>query len=334
MKIAKKKVLQRAFSLLGVTPARWRFLPPRLYCFNFHRVGDAGSTDYSRNVFSCTAARFEEHVALLRDKFDILNLERLSRLDPAKIGRKPPALLTFDDGYLDNYQTAFPILRRHGVTAVFFIPTGFIDSTQLPWWEEIPWVLRRAGGTTIRLRGAAEPFTLCANDGERSIRRVMTFVKSRPIPAEEQLEEIRSVCGGVRPPVDGPGERLFVNWTELKEMAAAGMDIGSHTHTHRLLAHLSPAEQRQELGRSKEILEGRLGAPVSSVAYPIGSRVAYSAETCSIAASLGYRWGFNFLRRANELPISNPLDIDRFAVSENPDRSTLRAQVCFPRLFA
>ena len=159
-------------------------------------------------------------------------------------------------------------------------------------------------------------------------------MKSRPEPVEEQLEEIRQACGGVRPPKNGNVDRLFMTWSELGEMANNGMNIGSHTHTHRLLGYLSATEQEKELSISKDILEARLARKIMSVAYPIGSQVAYSQETCAIAAKLGYRWGFNFLRRTNKLPIHNPLDMSRFAVSENHDCATLQSIVCFPRLFA
>src|SRR5579871_5253685 len=96
----KKELLRLALSATGITSIRWWLLPPRLYCFNFHRVGDAASTDYSRNVFSCTAERFEEHVVFLKEKFDVVGLDRLAHLDrEGSAGGKPLALITFDDGY-------------------------------------------------------------------------------------------------------------------------------------------------------------------------------------------------------------------------------------------
>ncbi len=329
----KKALLRAALRLAGVIPVRWRLLPRRLYCFTFHRVGEAASTDYSRNIFSCTAGRFEEHVAFLKQRFELLDLPRLEHLARGgHAARRPLGLITFDDGYVDNYRIAFPMLRRQGAPAVFFLPTAFIGSCGLPWWEEIPWMLRRSTGKQIRLIGADEPFLLRGDDGERSIRGVMTFVKSRRMPLEEQVAEVREACGGIRAPA--PEGRLFMNWDEAREMHAAGMGIGAHTHTHRILAALAPAGQREELATSKEVLEGQLGAPVTSVAYPVGSRAAYTPQTCEIAASLGYRLGFNFLRRDNPLPVSCPLDIGRLAVSDNIDRATLQSAVCFPRLFA
>src|SRR5262249_1443350 len=128
--------------------------------------------------------------------------------------------------------------------------------------------------------------------------------------------------------------RLFMNWAEVREMQSAGMDMGSHTHTHRLLSHLAPQQQRDELRISKEILQHQLGTPITAVAYPVGGRNAYTAETCAMAASVGYRLGFNFRRHNNPFPFQSPLDLGRLAVAEPITRRQLQSSICFPRLFA
>jgi peptidoglycan/xylan/chitin deacetylase (PgdA/CDA1 family) len=331
----KKSILRAAFSGFGITSVRWWLLPSGLYCFNFHRIGDPTATEYSRNVFSCSAERFDQLVGFLKSRFELIGLERLAGVSgDERVPRKPLGLITFDDGYVDNYSLAFPILRRHSVPAVFFLPTGFVGGGPLPWWEEIPWILRQSLGKVIRFRGSEQPFELSPSDPERSLRRVMMFVKSRRTPAQEQVEEVREACGGVRTPAEQPGSRLFVSWDEVREMQAAGMDFGSHTHTHRLLGHLNRQEQVEELATSKEILEGQLARSVTAIAYPVGSETSFTQETREIASSLGYRLGFNFLRHNNPLPLPEPFSIGRLAVSENLDPWRLRSVICFPRLFA
>jgi peptidoglycan/xylan/chitin deacetylase (PgdA/CDA1 family) len=314
---------------------RWWSLPPGLYCFNYHRIGNPATSAFDRNTFSCTAERFEEQVVFLKEKFEVLSLARLLDLAQRRHPwRKPCALITFDDGYVDNYSAAFPILKKHGASAVFFLPTAFIGTSRIPWWDEIAWLLRQTPGKSIRLAGADEPFLLRAEDAERGIWRVIKFVKSRKMPMERQVEEIRAACGGVRPPQQAAGDRLFMNWAEAREMHSGGMDIGSHTHTHRLLAHLDSSEQREELTGSKEILEAEIGAEVTSVAYPVGSRSAYTDETCELAEEAGYRLGFTFLRHNNPLPLSHPYAIGRLAVDGNIGRVGMRSMICFPSLFA
>jgi peptidoglycan/xylan/chitin deacetylase (PgdA/CDA1 family) len=78
----------------------------------------------------------------------------------------------------------------------------------------------------------------------------------------------------------------FVGWEQLREMVAAGMEVGSHSLTHPFVDHLGPAELRREFGESKAILEDRLGAPVRSASLPRGWGAPH-LET--ILAELGYR---------------------------------------------
>ena len=330
----KRDILRQMLSALGVTAARWRFLPRQLYCFNYHRIGDPASSQFNRNIFSCSAERFDEHVACLKSRFDVLSLDRLRHvLQHGHSGRRPLALITFDDGYIDNHTLAFPILRRHQVPATFFLPTAFIGATVVPWWEEVHWQARQAVGSSIQLPGRDEQFPIRPDDAERDIRRVADFIKQWAAPVDKKLDALRTACGSRRVP-EGEATRLFLNWDEVRQMRTGGMDIGAHTHNHLVLAHLSPAIQSDELGRSKKILEGTLGEPVTAVAYPVGSAAAYTRETCEIAKCLGYRLGFNFRRHVNRLPLTNALDIGRLAVFSDMDRATLRSIACFPRLFA
>jgi peptidoglycan/xylan/chitin deacetylase (PgdA/CDA1 family) len=333
MALGKRAMLGAALSLTGIVRARWWLLPPGLYCFNYHRVGDPLTTEFDRNTFSCSAERFDEHVGFLKENFEVLNLEQLLSLPrDRRPGRKPLALVTFDDGYVDNYSLAFPTLRKYGVSAVFFLPTAFVGTTRIPWWDEIAWLLRRMAGKGVRLKGADEPFSIEEGACDEGIRRVLRFVKTRRMPLEEQVEEVREVCGGARTP-DSTRTQLFLNWDQVREMHGAGMDIGSHTHTHRILTGLGIPEQKSELTMSKEILEAELGARITSVAYPVGSASAYTRATCGLAGQVGYRLGFNFLRVRNCLPLRNPLDISRFAVEGDTRARALRSVACFPRLF-
>src|SRR5262245_32673706 len=139
----KRELVRRALSAVGVTAARWRLLPTRLYCFNYHRVGDPLSTDFNRNIFSCSAERFEEHVRCVRDRFEVVTLDGLRHIaEHGHAGRRPPALITFDDGYVDTYTAAFPVLRRYQVPAIFFLPTAYFGSSAVPMAAGIVWLPR------------------------------------------------------------------------------------------------------------------------------------------------------------------------------------------------
>jgi len=327
--MSKREAVRGLLWRTGLTELRWRTLGRGLYCFNYHRIGDPTACGFDRGVFSCSVDRFREHVGLLKQRFQIIDIAELLEVPNRGLPRKPLALITFDDGYIDNYAFAFPVLKEFGVTAAFFIPTAFVGGSSLPWWDEIAWSIRNATVERFRLNGGKEEFDLKANEVEPTISAVLRLVKTRrQMPMEEQVAEVRDAT---RPAgsIEDAGAGLFVNADQIREMRRAGMDIGSHTHTHRILSHLDETSQHAELEQSKAILERLLGEPVTSVAYPVGSLSAYGPETCRIAESLGYRVGFNFVGKVNRLPIDKPFEVNRLAVDGDPGSRALKSLTCF-----
>lgn len=330
--MSKRAAVRGLLWRTGLTELRWRALGRGLYCFNYHRIGDSSACGFDRGVFSCSADRFREHVALLKQRFQIIDVATLLEVPKRGRPRAPLALITFDDGYIDNYALAFPILKEFGVTAAFFIPTAFVGGSALPWWDEIAWSLRNATVERFHLKGGKDAFDLGAHGVDPTISAVLRLVKTRrQIAMEEQVAEIRAAT---RPAgaIEHAGAGLFVNQDQIREMRRAGMDIGSHTHTHRILSHLDEPTQRAELEQPKALLEQWLGEPVTSVAYPVGSLSSYGPETCRIAESLGYRVGFNFVGGVNRLPIARPFEVNRFAVDGDPGPRGLKSLTCFPGL--
>ena len=202
----------------------------------------------------------------------------------------------------------------------------------MPWWDEMAWILRHARHKEIHPFGTSESFLLDDENIEHSIRDILRLAKMRHLPLCQQTDDLAEVCGVARP--YSPNGPLFLDWNQVREMRSAGMDIGSHTHSHPLLAHLALEAQEQELAESKAILESELRSTISAVAYPDGGKTFYNGDTTSIARQLGYRLGFSFIRHINRLPLADPLQIGRFAVSEDIDASGLRSMACFPALFA
>lgn len=98
--------------------------------------------------------------------------------------------------------------------------------------------------------------------------------------------------------VDGAEER-YLTWTELTEVADSGLvDVGSHAHTHRSLGSMPPAEASEEMVRSRAVLEDRLARPVTSFAYPFGTRHDYSPQTDAALERAGYEIAFNSMHGA------------------------------------
>jgi peptidoglycan/xylan/chitin deacetylase (PgdA/CDA1 family) len=108
-----------------------------------------------------------------------------------------------------------------------------------------------------------------------------------------------------------------LTWSQVAEMHAAGMAIGSHTWSHANLAVLAAPQATHELRGSKDVIETRLGAPVDAVAYPFGKlRHNVVAETFALAEAAGYRRGYVSLPRAVH-DGDGPLRIPRFGVGDD-----------------
>jgi peptidoglycan/xylan/chitin deacetylase (PgdA/CDA1 family) len=319
----------------GLCWLRWKVLPGGLYVLNYHRIGDRSQCLFDRGNFSCESDRLERHLDAIADRFRVVGLDEVERMaaDPRPtVPGRPRALITFDDGYADNYTAAFPLLRRYGLSAVFFLPTQFIESDRIPWWDEISWLIRRSDRMTVRLPGHADPPEIRGDSVDQLVQRVLAWAKrTAAVPMDEKVHMVRAACGVEACPQD-ERRQLFVTWAQVREMAGQGMEFGSHTHSHRILAHLPVAEQADELGTPREIIREQLGSAPVSVSYPVGSRSAYTDATITLARRAGYRLGFNHLGRVQSRPFRDSLDINRLKIDDSGHTSRIKALIAFPDL--
>lgn len=325
--IAKKELVAQMAAKTGATRLL-STLPGRssLIVLNYHRVGDASATAYDSGTFSCTAAELDQQMSVLKQWLPVLTLDEAVRVihGQEKLS-ETSVLLTFDDGYRDNYAEAFPALRRHGLSAAFFLPTAFIGTGSLPWWDVIAFIVKSSRKEWIEFN-APEPasFSLDAAHRDASIRSILKLFKRPSMKdADRFLCNLEEACEAERPP--RKGERCFLNWEEAREMERGGMCFGSHTHTHEILSRLTLDQQVTELRTSREILEKELQHPVHTLAYPVGKRESFSSETYAALCTAGYRTAFSFYAGLNRPGRIEPFDVLRCGVDrESMDLFRLR----------
>jgi peptidoglycan/xylan/chitin deacetylase (PgdA/CDA1 family) len=229
--------------------------------------------------------------------------------------------ITFDDGYLDNYTTAFDILRANECTAAFFLISRYVGTSHIPWWDEIAYLVRNTKRQRITLQTPVPlPITLDP-DREAAIRVVLRHYK-RPDnhSGDAFMAELRQQTECALPE---PGRR-FLNWSEAQQMKNAGMDIGSHTCSHPILTQLPPEQQLWEMAQSKKEIEKNVGGTVTTLAYPVGTLGAFDKSTEQIASSLGYTMCFSFYGGINTPKSINPTNLLRSCA--NPDPVLFRAE--------
>jgi len=304
---------------LEALPAR-----PGLLVLTYHRVGDASGCCYDRGVFSASASEFDNQLTHLKRVFHMATLEEVLWLaaHPEKF-RRPELLITFDDGYRDCYDTAFPVLKSHGVQATFFLVSSFVGTDHLPWWDTIAYIVRNTRQSTISLRRPYPVSFTIDGSADAVLVNVLRLYKS-PATTDPELfiADLSEACEVDAPA--GAAERVFLDWNQSREMLAGGMAFGSHTHSHRLLGKLPPKEQMDELATSRAILCRELGTKPQSVAFPVGSRDAFTAETMAAAREAGYQVAFSHYGGFNHSGRFNTHDVRRISVRPYDSRARFR----------
>ena len=203
--------------------------------------------------------------------------------------------VTFDDGYVDNLETAAPIAARLGVPITVFVTTQPVFTATPFWWDVLPTTVTSDG--TQAAPNAADAATI--QQWHLTLRRETASRRAA------LLQEI-TTRAGYRRPADG-GRPMTPD--ELRRLAAAdGVAIGAHTVSHPSLAALLPEEQRREMAKSREMLERFLAVRVHLLAYPFGKPPDVSRETTAIAQAVGFTAAFT------TMPIPLRRDADRFAL--------------------
>ncbi len=261
-------------------------------------------------------ADFEAQMRWVRAWFNVLPLARA--VDMLCAGAIPSRALaiTFDDGYSDNEELAAPILKRLGLTATFFVATGFLGHGCM-WNDQVIEALRRCRFAEIDLAAVGlQKYPLASSDARRhAISSVLTGIKHlQPKRRQEVTDSIVAISGAA----DSP--QLMMSPAQVRSLRALGMDIGAHTVTHPILTRLNPSASFAEMEDSKKALEDILAGQVELFAYPNGvpgqdyaSEHAKMAKECGFSAAVSTAWGAASMRSDRfQLPRFTPWDSTRF----------------------
>ncbi|MEW6997244.1 polysaccharide deacetylase family protein [Colwelliaceae bacterium BS250] len=308
----------------------WHFRPNGLYVFNYHRIGDENNTAFDPLIFSCTEEQFKDQLEFYKTNFEVINIETLSSLlNSNKKMNKRFALITFDDGYIDNYLYAYPLLKAANLPASFFITTDFIGQQKIPWWDEIAWLLKNNELHQQFIQKWQLPNSFQSLAAREQIYLLLNKVKRNTGQTiEEKVIQIRKDLNvGERQVL--PEEQLFMDWDMVREVSENGITIGSHTCTHRILSHLEDQEQAFEILQSKLQLEKQLnGQPVCSFAYPVGGQTSYNKSSIKCLEEFEYQMAFNFLPGINTRLYEHRFTLNRFAIADKCSVATLKSSLC------
>ena len=304
----------------------------------YHRVLESAVPDgfrFDPELISASAEAFRAQLAIVRRDCAPLRFdELLTHLDRGRPLPRRAVLITFDDGYDDNYRIAYPLLREAGLSAMFFVSTAHIDSGRPYAYDWLVHMLSIAPADRVVAPELDIDWALPADlPGRRAIAgRMLDRIKTLPATDQEALIE-RLQHAWAMPAEAGHPDCRPMSWAQLREMRAGGMEIGSHGVGHRMLAKLPAAEMRAELDASKRSIERELGAEAIAISYPVGGRDAYDAEVMAAVRESGYRLACTYLAGAESLHPASRYALRRIPVERQTDDDWFRGMLALPEVF-
>ncbi len=300
----------------------------RVAVFAYHRILPLPGPEFpfDEELISSSPEQFEREVRFLQRNADVLSLrEMLAALRAPKSLPQRPVLITFDDGYMDNYETAFPILKSLGLPATFFLASALVGRRVAPWWDAIACCVKRSTVEEIAspFGGADAPYRLDPRNRKASAKRFLERVKESPWTVAMAAVERLKLATGVVPEAFLTADP-FLSWDQAREMAAAGMEIGGHTRTHPLLTRLDPGSLYSETTGCFEEITREMGRAPVAFAYPVGSARAMSAETDDAVKAAGFQLWFSHVHSLGSVLPSVSLPLPRLHAEYGDNMAAFR----------
>ena len=292
-----------------------RVLPSHnLAILRYHAICGPEGYAYADPYICVTPKNFERHVAYLTSAYNVIRLEDAVRELAAKRALPPNAVaITFDDGYADNLAAA-QILAKYGASATFYITAGCLADGEPFWPVELRYLVARLPETRLTLDAgpARVEIDTTSEEGRRkAVKQLTRACKGHPIPVREELRAALRAAAG-----PGGMPRVMLTWDEVREMAALGMTIGSHTMTHPNLPNAGLQDARSELVASKARLEEETDARVTMFSYPNGGADRYcTPELKRVVEDVGFA-AATTSRNAFATPASDLYALERIEVEE------------------
>lgn len=282
--------LQRVLSRASRIAAGGR----RVLVVGYHRVVEDFEAEARRAIPGLLVSRetFERHVEELVRTYDVVPLdEALEVVAGARTPRRDVAVVTFDDGYRDVYEHAFPVLRRLGLPATVYLASGYVGTEDRFVHDRLFHLLRLA------LEGERRPGRNVLSMGPRAAEAVDQLISTRS--SAELVELVGQLQGSLRSARGlSPTAGAILAWDEVRAMARGGIDFGAHTVRHVVLTHESDESIERELAQSKAAIERETGRPVRHFAYPNGF---YDRRVVTALVRLGYRSAVTTEDRPNQV---------------------------------
>jgi len=293
---------------------KWFFLRKKSFpvvIINYHSfVRDLNGVIETRPSVTHLIDDFKREVQFLKSFFNIVSLDEVvTTLQSGKSFTKPTVVITIDDGYRDNYELLFPVLKEHQIPVIIFLSTGVIGTNAKNWYDRLANVILKTpkvsasigdnnGNKRIALRSIKEK--------RRAYERIVEQLKDVTIDRRDQyLKLIAKDLGEIN-----DNKTLMLNWDDVRMMRDAHISFGAHTHTHPILTQMPLEAAKRDILDSKKKIESELGMEVKHFAYPNGRKCDFNKELEQYCRQIGFSSISTFLYGHNNM-VSDVLALKR-----------------------
>jgi peptidoglycan/xylan/chitin deacetylase (PgdA/CDA1 family) len=295
----------------------------------YHYVRDSRATAFP-DIRALAPDLFRQQLDWLQRHYAVVSQSALEAAVNGE-GELPAnaALLTFDDGFVDHFDAACPLLAERGLTGTFFLSQDACGpEPRLLNVHKTQFLLARLGATEFSRAVLAESglaradvdgsgvfgADLWEDGGDRAVKQLLNY----QLPFEEAGRILDALfdrhIGDARAFARG----LYLDETMVRQMARHGMTFGFHTRSHRMLSRLSAADQAAEVSGGVEWIRGLTGQATVPFCYPWGGRQTYTNETTGILRDAGYSVAFNTERRRLRVQVDERYELPRLDTRDLP----------------
>jgi len=223
--------------------------------------------------------------------FDIVSLDEAHFRLVEGEHRTPFACFTFDDGYRDSLEHAYPVFQRYGLPFAVYVATDYVDGRGDLWWLALEMVVAKVSALTAKIDGTVRRLR-CGTPAEKHAAFRYVYWWLRRIDEDDARAFVRDLCRGIDVDPDALSADVVMSWQDVRALAADPLvTIGAHTRRHYALAKLTLAEAQAEIEESVRRIEREIGRPCRHFSYPYGDAESAGSREFDLVKELGLRTG-------------------------------------------
>lgn len=316
-----------------------KIIKEELIILAYHRIYDVKNEEdfpFDPELISASNALFKKQMEYVKDNFNPITFNKLlDYYNSASTLPKRPIIITFDDGHLDNYTNAFPILKSLDIPATIFLSTQYIDNKEPFWFDWLAYMIykTRKGSLILDDIGKIE-----IDSGNIKVKRkaaeiVLEYIKTvdnkKRLLLLKEIQEKLEIENCLED-IDMAGN---LTWEQVREMSEYGIEFGSHTISHPILSKLEASELDMELRGSMKSIKKEIGKDVSIIAYPVGGYKEFNETVKKMVKEAGYKLGISYISGINDMKPDDLFELKRLHIERYTTMQYFRSMLALPELF-